>query len=267
MIARRTALLALLALALLSLGCGTRAPSSPSAWLDRCFEQLESKDVQARFRMWLDFTSQPDAESPLHLSLERRGSIQYRDASQFRMEADTSFIDRGSQGKVPTQIVRDLQVGDGQNRWVRTSLPDGSRPIVLKLPVDGARSSSAAGSPVGAAPCDLDPIALLRLCAEHADYQELLASEKRYVVLVGNARESMKAEAARLGSGFLPQEIRITLDRDTALPIEVEVLREFASNDPNRPLASLKIRYLAWTVAPIADEYLVFTPPAPSADE
>ena len=261
MIARRTPLLAAV---LMSAGCGTRAPNSPSAWLDRCFEQLESKDVQARFRMWLDFQSQPGAEPALHLSLERRGSIQYRDASQFRMEADTSFIDRSSQGNAPTQIVRDLQVGDGQNRWVRTSLPDGSRPIVLKLPVDGAR---AAGASVGAAPCDLDPIALLRLCAEHADYQELLASEKRYVVLVGTARESMKSEAARLGSGFLPQEIRITLDRDTALPIEVEVLREFADSDANRPLASLKIRYLAWTVAPIADELLVFTPPTPSADD
>jgi hypothetical protein len=265
MIARRTALLAMLAAALVGAGCGTRAPSTPSAWLDRCFEQLENKDVQARFRMWLDFQSQPGAEPTLHLSLERRGSIQYRNDSLFRMEADTNFIDRIQREPVPTQIVRDLQVGDGQNRWVRTSLPDGSRPIVLKLPIDGARSASAAGPSAGAAPCDLDPIALLRLCAEHADYRELLASEKRYVVLVGTARASMQTEAKRLGSGFLPQEIRITLDRDTALPIELEVLRESPSTDANRPLGSLKIRYLAWTVAPIADELFVFTPP--SADD
>ena len=267
MIARRTALFALAAGLLSCAGCGTRAPSSPSAWLDRCFEQLESKDVQARFRMWLDFQSPAGAEPALHLSLERRGSIQYRDDSMFRMEADTSFIDRIRQDQVPTQIVRDLQVGDGENRWVRTSLPDGSRPIVLKLPIDGARATSATNQAVGAAPCDLDPIALLRLCADHADYQELLASEKRYVVLVGTARESMRTEAKRLGSGFLPQEIRITLDRDTALPIELEVLREFSTQDASRPLGSLKIRYLAWTVAPIANELFVFTPPARSEDD
>ena len=267
MIARRTALLAMLTGMLVCIGCGTRAPSTPSAWLDRCFEQLESKDVQARFRMWLDFQSQVGAKPAMHLSLERRGSIQYRNDAQFRMEADTSFMDRVQREQSPTQIVRDLQVGDGKNRWVRTSFPDGSQPIVLKLPLDGAREASASGQSVGAAPCDLDPVALLRLCAEHADYQELLASEKRYVVLVGTARPSMQVEAERLGSGFRPQEIRITLDRDAALPIELEVLREAASTDVLRPLASLKIRYLAWTVAPIADELFVFTPPEPSADD
>lgn len=267
MIARRTALLAMLSATLLGAGCGTRAPGSPSAWLDRCFEQLESKDVQARFRMWLDFQSPAGVEPAMHLSLERRGAIQYRDAARFRMEADTSFIDRSQPGQTPTQIVRDLQVGDGQNRWVRTSLPDGSQPMILKLPVDGARGPAEAGQSVGAAPCDLDPIALLRMCAEHADYEELLASEKRYVVLVGTARESMKTEAARLGSGYRPLEIRITLDRDTALPIEVEVLREFSLPESNRPLGALKIRYLAWTVAPIADELLAFTPPKPSAND
>jgi hypothetical protein len=146
-------------------------------------------------------------------------------------------------------------------------LPDGSQPTVLKLPVDGARGGNTANSSIGAAPCDLDPIALLRLCIEHADYKELLASEKRYVVLVGMARESMRTEAKRLGSGYLPQEIRITLDRDTALPIEVEMLREFPPEDPNRPLGSFKVRYLAWTVAPIANEMFRFTPPTPKAND
>jgi hypothetical protein len=217
--------------------------------------------------MWLDFRSQADVEPKMDLRLERRGSIQYRSDALFRMEADTSFLDREQAGRVPTQIVRDLQVGDGKNRWVRTSFPDGSQPIILKLPLDGARKASESGRSVGAAPCDLDPIALLRMCTDHAEYQELLASEKRYVVLVGTALPSMQVEAQRLGSGFLPQEIRITLDRDTALPIELEILREATSPDAHRPLGSLKIRYLAWTVAPIADELFVFTPPTPSGDE
>jgi outer membrane lipoprotein-sorting protein len=266
MIAGRLATLVLLGVVLSSVACGTRAPSSPSAWLERCFEQLESKDVQARFRMWLDFQSQADTEPTIDISLERRGSIQYRNDGYFRMEADTSFIDRAQGEAVPTQIVRDLQVGDGENRWVRTSFPDGSQPIILKLPLDGARTSGESGRSVGAAPCDLDPIALLRLCSDHAEYQEVLASEKRYVVLVGTALPSMQKEARRLGSGFLPKEIRITLDRDTALPIELEILREAESPDARRPLGSLTIRYLAWTVAPIADDFFTFTPPPSSED-
>lgn len=264
MIARRTWLACVAGACLSIAGCGTRAPQTPQAWLDQCFNQLESTDVNARFRMWLSFQSAQETEQAFHLAMERRGSIQYRNASYFRMEAETSMQDRARDSEQPIQIVRDLQVGDGSHRWVRTSLPDGSQPIVLKLPVDGARTQAAS---VGAAPCDLDPIALLRLCAEHAEYEEVLASEKRYVLLVGTALPSMREEAARLGSGFLPQQIRITLDRDTALPIELEVLRELPREDPAQALATLKIRYLAWTVAPIPQDQFSFDPPsAPKQD-
>lgn len=250
--------------------CGTRAPSSPGSWLSASLDVVDGRDTSARFRMWIQLEREEDGIAT-RLQLERRGEASSRDIGRFRIEAETQADLYVNDELVSSGMIRDTQIGDGEQRWLSIARPDGQPPAVLAHALDGAVGEQDDPLTQSAAPIDLDPLALLRLYAEYADWVEELASEKRYVVLIGSMTEELDAEIARLGSGYRPREIRLSLDRDSALPIELEIIDDgHDQGDEERAkqkkptvamiAGKLKIRYLAWTIDSIADSQ--FTAPA-----
>lgn len=255
-----------LALAVLALAaCGTRAPSSPSAWLNASLDLVDGRDTSARFQMWIELQRQDGEAGPSRrMQLVRRGDASSRDAGRFRIEAETQAELYVDGELVSSGMIRDTQLGDGEQRWLSIARPDGKLPAVLAHALDGAAGGDADPLTQTAAPIDLDPLGLLRLYAEHASWVEELASEKRYVVLIGSMTEELSAEIERLGSGYLPERIRLSLDRDSALPIELEIIGDGHDRAASGSAGKLKIRYLAWTVDALADSLFTTPQTAPS---
>lgn len=252
--------------------CGTRAPSSPSSWLSTSLDLVDGRDTSARFRMWIELEREEDGIAT-RLQLERRGDASSRDALRFRIEAETQADLYVNRELVSSGMIRDTQIGDGTQRWLSIARPDGQAPAVLAQALDGAAGARDDPLTQSAAPIDLDPLALFRLYAEYADWVEELASEKRYVVLIGSMTEQLDAEITRLGSGYRPRQIRLSLDRDSALPIELEILDDGHDRDALAPESNgefrtarsagkLKIRYLAWTIDTLADSQFTAPPTA-----
>ena len=265
---RRLLSLGLLLAALGLAACGTRAPSSPSAWLAASLDLVDGRDTSTRFRMWMEIQRTDEAGSITRMQLERRGDASSRSASEFHIEAETQaeLIVNGE--LVSSGMIRDTQIGDGSTRWLQMARPDGQPPSVLAHALDGAAREGTDALTQTAAPIDLDPLGLLRLYAEHAEWVEELASEKRYVVLMGTLTEELRSEIQRLGSAYLPERIRLSLDRDSALPIELEIIDDGhdQADPPTGYAGKLKIRYLAWTIDPLADTLFMTPQSAPSDD-
>lgn len=258
-------LLAVLGLA----ACGTRAPSSPSAWLSASLELVDGRDTSARFRMWIEIQRKDeDTEALTRMKLERRGDASSRSASLFHIEAETQAELLVNGELISSGMIRDTQIGDGSTRWLQMARPDGQPPAVQAHALDGAARESSDPLTQTAAPIDLDPLGLLRLYAEYAEWVEELASEKRYVVLMGTLTPELRTEITRLGSGYLPERIRLSLDRDSALPIELEIIDDGhdQADPPTGFAGKLKIRYLAWTIDPLADTLFRTPESAPSDD-
>ncbi|MAW62164.1 MAG: hypothetical protein CMJ94_15215 [Planctomycetes bacterium] len=251
----------------LTASCGTRAPSTPEAWIDSCFETLDGRGATARFKMWLTVQS-----SEASMQLERRGEASLRSAALFRIQAESELALQLPGQDLQRGMTQDLQVGDGEVRWLELARPDGRPPRVQELPLDGARPSEQAGETESyPAPVDLDPIALLRLYTEHCSWTEEFASEPRYVVLLGTDTPALRQEVARLGSAFEPTRVRLTLDRDTALPIDLSILEQGYASEGSAPtpgeLSTLKIRYMAWTIGTVDALQFSYAPPTPTPSE
>ena len=240
--------------------CGTRAPSSPTAWLNASIDLVDGRDTSARFRMWIELQRLDGEQGPVRrMQLERRGDASSRDAGRFHIEAETQaelFLDGEL---ISSGMIRDTQIGDGETRWLSIARPDGQLPALRAHALDGAAGDAADPLTQTAAPIDLDPLSLLRLYAKHADWVEELASEKRYVMLIGSMTDALDSEIKRRGSGYLPDRIRLSLDRDSALPIELEIIADGHDRAESGSAGKLKIRYLAWTVDALADS--LFTTP------
>lgn len=259
-----------LLMAVLSLAaCGTRAPSNPSAWLSTSLDLIDGRDTSTRFRMWIEIQRMDtDTGALTRMKLARQGDASSRSASLFHIEAETQAELLVDGELVSSGMIRDTQIGDGRTRWLQMESPDSQPPAVQAHALDGAGQEKSDPLTRAAAPIDLDPLGLLRLYAQQAEWAEEPASEKRYVVLIGTLTPELRDEITRLGSGYLPERIRLSLDRDTGLPIELEIVDD-GHDQPGPPTGlagKLKIRYLGWTIDRLADTLFMTSDSDPSGD-
>lgn len=229
--------------------CGTRAPSSPKAWITLAESHWLEKGVEVRFQSKMSFRD--EAEEQL-ISADHRGNFQMDGAGRVAIEAETLLtVDPDDAAEVKS-VLRNRQVADGEALWVETEYPNG-RTLVTRRPLRRSQPAERAANRLST--FDIDPLSMWSFATAHATFVEELASEKRYVILIGTLEPSrVDPLLEEAGTAFRPRKIRLALDRDSGLPIELELLEDGGG-------AFLRVRYQSWRVGELPVETFRYTPP------
>ncbi len=214
--------LPLLSLPILVLAaCGQSRPHTPDGWLGKASDYYDNGGFGTRFQM--EFHLVEDGQV---IRIDHRGSLRGRDRQVFRLEAQTQMQIEDS--GLPSVVIANTVCCDGLTLYAESLGEGQQQPEVFRQALDQNGGLSGAGGGQGSrlSPFDLDPLLLWRLAVATCTFEEQATGQAENVVLLGEVTDAFDEAAAQRSELFEPRQFRLTLDRASGAPVQLQLLSD-----------------------------------------